>query len=254
MDVITGAIRRVDTQAVWIAIYNHLTCDEVSDPLFSAPSLDFMFHDFLERADSNPTSNRNLIAQCIVELHFTIEEYHYWRNMNSHQYQLQEAQEFYKYLNNLHLEAGNDKDKTFLRDQFALKRLLPLSVSYSKHRTKLQTILRPNSALQNFIMKGRDDRRTAPPGWNTCESHCTCATEPVKSTFGRRNSTGRTIMQIQENIRKKITQVLKPFAYDELLLPGFDSRAFDISSSFEILAVTTESFSCSTLLFVIMVH
>ena len=59
---ITGAIRRVDTQAVWIAIYNHLTCDEVSDPLFSAPSLDFMFHDFLERADSNPTSNRNLIA------------------------------------------------------------------------------------------------------------------------------------------------------------------------------------------------
>jgi hypothetical protein len=71
---ITGVIRRVDPQAVWIAIYNHLTCDEVSDPLFSAPSLDFMFRDFLERTDSNPTSNRNLIAQCIVELHFTIEE------------------------------------------------------------------------------------------------------------------------------------------------------------------------------------
>jgi hypothetical protein len=55
---ITGAIRRVDPQADG----SQSTCDEVSDPLFSAPSLDFMFHDFLERADSNPTSNRNLIA------------------------------------------------------------------------------------------------------------------------------------------------------------------------------------------------
>ena len=59
---ITEKTRRVDPQAVWIAIYNHLTCDEVSDPLFSAHSLDFMFCDFLERTDSHPTANRNLIA------------------------------------------------------------------------------------------------------------------------------------------------------------------------------------------------
>ena len=59
---IAGSIRRVDTEAVWIAIYNHLTCDEVSDPLFSAQSLDFMFCEFLERTDSHPTANRNLIA------------------------------------------------------------------------------------------------------------------------------------------------------------------------------------------------
>jgi len=141
----------------------------------------------------------------------------------------------------LHLEAGNDKDKTFLRDQFALKGLLPLSVSYSKHRTKLLTILRPESALHNFIMKGRDERRSASLGWNTCIAECACTTQPVNGAFGRRKSTGRTIIQIQENIKNKVTQDLKPFAYDELLLPGFESRDFDISSSFEILAVNTES-------------
>ena len=36
------APRRVDPLAAWIALYNHLTCNEASDPLISPP-LDFMF-------------------------------------------------------------------------------------------------------------------------------------------------------------------------------------------------------------------